>query len=81
MPIRLSRGDRILMYTDGITEAAGRSGDLFGAQRFKEFIRLNSHLPAEPFADRLLQNLDEWSGKKGGRVQQDDLSLIVMDIR
>ncbi len=81
VPIRLIRGDRIIMYTDGITEAAGRSGDLFGAQRLKEFIRANSHLPADPFADRMLQDLASWSGKRAGGAQEDDLTLIVLDIQ
>jgi len=80
VPISFFRGDRIFMYTDGIVEAPGRSGDLFGAQRFKEFIRANSHLPVDTFADMLLQDLAAWSGKKAGSAQEDDLTLIIMDI-
>jgi len=81
VPIRLVRGDRILMYTDGIIEAVGRSGDFFGGQRFKEFIRANNHLSADPFADLLLQDLVAWSGKKAGSAREDDLTLIIVDVQ
>ena len=32
------RGDRLLLYTDGITEAADREGQVFGLERFVDFI-------------------------------------------
>jgi sigma-B regulation protein RsbU (phosphoserine phosphatase) len=68
------------MYTDGITETANLSGDLFGEERFKAFIKEYSHLPADRFADSLLHDLAAWSGRKAGRAQEDDLTLIVVDI-
>jgi sigma-B regulation protein RsbU (phosphoserine phosphatase) len=78
--IGLASGDRILMYTDGIIEAANPSGDFFGEERFKACIRAHSHLPADSFADSLLRELAAWSGKKVGMAQEDDLTLIVIDI-
>lgn len=78
--IRLVPGDRILMYTDGIIETANPSGDLFGEEQFKASIREYSSLPADRFADSLLHDLAAWSGRKAGRAQEDDLTLIVIDI-
>jgi serine phosphatase RsbU (regulator of sigma subunit) len=80
VPIRLIPRDRILMYTDGIIDATSPSGDFFGEQRFKEFIRNHSHLSGDRFADLLLQELAMWSGRKAGRTQEDDLTLIIVDI-
>jgi sigma-B regulation protein RsbU (phosphoserine phosphatase) len=80
VPIRFIPGDRILMYTDGIIDAESPSGDFFGEQSFKEFIRINSHLTGDRFADLLLQDLAVWSGKRVGRTQEDDVTLIVVDI-
>jgi sigma-B regulation protein RsbU (phosphoserine phosphatase) len=80
VPIRLVPGDRILMYTDGIIETAHPSGDLFGEERFKAFIKEYSNLPADRFADSLLHDLAAWSGRKAGRAQEDDVTLIVADI-
>jgi len=64
----------------GIIEAANPSGDFFGEERFKACIRAHSHLPADSFADSLLRELAAWSGKKVGMAQEDDLTLIVIDI-
>lgn len=80
VPIRLASGDRILMYTDGLVEAADPAGELFGRERLKEFVVSRGKLPAEMFADCLLQNLSSWSGRKTGSTQEDDLTLIVVDI-
>jgi sigma-B regulation protein RsbU (phosphoserine phosphatase) len=79
-PIRLAAGDRILMCTDGLLEAANPTGELFGRERLKEFMASHSRLPAQRFADALLQDLVSWSGRKAGSPQEDDLTLIVADI-
>ncbi|MFF8726618.1 PP2C family protein-serine/threonine phosphatase [Streptomyces sp. NPDC015171] len=46
----LRPGDRVLLYTDGVTEARTRSGELFGLQRFTDYIiraTAAGELPAE----------------------------------
>ena len=35
---QLEPGDRVLLYTDGVTEARGRDGQLFGLDNFTEFL-------------------------------------------
>ncbi|MEV4074485.1 PP2C family protein-serine/threonine phosphatase [Nonomuraea fuscirosea] len=35
---QLQRGDRLLLYTDGITEARNRHGEEFGMERFADFL-------------------------------------------
>lgn len=34
----LQPGDRVLFYTDGVTEARTRDGELFGLQRFADYV-------------------------------------------
>jgi len=75
----LKPGDRFILYTDGITEAMNASGDLFGEERMKEFIRTHADLPVGAFAEAFIENLLAWSGKKT-KVLDDDLTLIVVDI-
>jgi len=76
--VDLINGDRVLLYTDGIVEAHKPSGELFGEDRFREFVRANPTLSAESLAERLLWYLDLWSEK--GQSLDDDLTLVVADI-
>ena len=55
--IELQAGDRLLLYTDGIPEAANGAGEFFGEERFAEFIATHEEMPADAFADALLRKL------------------------
>jgi serine phosphatase RsbU (regulator of sigma subunit) len=76
---QLTPGDRILMYTDGISEASNARGEEFGDDRIENLMAAGDDLSADQFADRLLQEVKAWSG--GARVAPaDDLTLIVIDL-
>jgi len=76
----LELGDRLVMYTDGITEATNPAGDFFGEERLKEYLSANEDLAAGRFADAFLTNLSAWSGRRTGAPPEDDLTLLVMDL-
>jgi phosphoserine phosphatase RsbU/P len=76
----LESGDRLVMYTDGITEATNPAGEFFGEDRFKAFIAANPDLTAGRFTDAFLSHLSAWSGKRSGATPEDDLTLLVIDI-
>jgi serine phosphatase RsbU (regulator of sigma subunit) len=78
--LELHPGDRLVMYTDGILEAANRADQFFGKEQLKGL--LAQHAPSSPddFADCLLHNLATWSGTNSNRPQEDDLTLLVIDI-
>ncbi|AEW92654.1 MULTISPECIES: PP2C family protein-serine/threonine phosphatase [Streptomycetaceae] len=44
----LEPGDRVLLYTDGVTEARGENGEEFGLDRFTDFIIRSSAAGQEP---------------------------------
>ncbi len=50
--VQLERGDTLLLYTDGITEARGNAQDLFGSDRLTRMFHDGGNLPAE-LIDRL----------------------------
>ncbi|MGW0122121.1 PP2C family protein-serine/threonine phosphatase [Streptomyces sp. NPDC003327] len=56
---RLQPGDRVLLYSDGVTEGRSRSGDLFGEERLADFVirATSAGEPAPEALRRLIQSL------------------------
>jgi phosphoserine phosphatase RsbU/P len=71
----LQAGDRFLLYTDGLIEAASTDEDLFGLDRLKVALAHGSALQPNAAADKLLDTIDTWSGQPQG----DDLTLVLVD--
>jgi sigma-B regulation protein RsbU (phosphoserine phosphatase) len=73
-------GDRILVYTDGLSEAENAAGDSFGETALPILIRENQELDAEQFVDLLLKEVLAWSSDGTERQQADDITMLVIDI-
>jgi len=70
--VQLHPGDIVLLYTDGITEARGTDGDLFGLDRLMPVFRDGGDQPAE-----LIAHLREAVRKhEDGRTPKDDQTLV-----
>jgi sigma-B regulation protein RsbU (phosphoserine phosphatase) len=76
--VRLNTGDILLFYSDGITEAANREGKFFGTGRLKELLAANIHLTSAEIADRILEQVQEYT--QGGAIT-DDRTLVVMKVK
>jgi serine phosphatase RsbU (regulator of sigma subunit) len=77
----LEPGDRYILYTDGILEAANSAQEQFGADRFMRFIENHKHLAADRFSKRFLDELSRWSSQTTEQGQQDDITLLVIDFK
>jgi signal transduction histidine kinase/serine phosphatase RsbU (regulator of sigma subunit) len=75
--IQLKKGDRVLFYTDGITECMNASKQFFEDQIFKNFIRSNSGLEPDLFSDKLINELKTFCNRD---KFTDDLCLLVLDV-
>jgi phosphoserine phosphatase RsbU/P len=71
----LGPGDRLLLFTDGIPEAASLTGEQFGDERLRSFLTEHAALPAGAIADALLARIAAWTGRNEGF--DDDLTLVV----
>jgi len=70
-------GDRLVLYTDGITECTCPGGELFGDDRLRDFIAKNVHRSPESLSEHLLEELKSYCGAASFN---DDLTFIVLDL-
>ncbi len=73
--LRLRSGDRLVLYSDGVSEAANAAKDRFGENRLAEFVRRSRHMPVQELHDGLM---DEIISFTQGEDQSDDLTLLVV---
>ena len=74
--VPLRAGDRLILYTDGITEAETPDGTDYGDERLSRVASANRALPPQELLDALFADV---SGFAAGRFQ-DDATLIVVAI-
>lgn len=74
-------GDRLLLYSDGLVEAENAAGESFGDSALPTFIQEKQSLGAEQFVDQLLKDALAWSLGGSMKGQEDDITIVVMDIQ
>lgn len=73
--IKMSPGDMLVLYTDGITEAESPQGGFFGEDRLIDAVFSKPHGSAREVRDALLDAVRRFSGNGG---YQDDITLMVV---
>ena len=77
--IPLEIGDTIVLYSDGITEAKNKTGEMYGLERLAESVRKNGYKPSsESVFDGVTK---EFANFVGEYVQIDDITMIVIRYR
>ena len=74
----LDPGDVVLLYTDGITEAARLDGEMFGEERLAALLGAHARRDAQAILAAALAELTEFTGREH---QEDDVSLMVIRAR
>jgi phosphoserine phosphatase RsbU/P len=72
--IEIGSGDRLLLFTDGVTELRTSTADEFGEERLVELLIKNKELDAESLRDRIVEAVADF----GGGEFQDDATLVVL---
>jgi phosphoserine phosphatase RsbU/P len=74
--VPLGSGDRLVLFTDGISEAANARDEEFGEERLVELIRALRDRGAHELKDRILQAVAAFTGGRS----QDDATLLVVAV-
>jgi serine phosphatase RsbU (regulator of sigma subunit) len=74
MHAHLDRGDMIVLYSDGVTEANNAAYDEFDEERFIEVLKAHRTEPASQIVQAVIQAVTEFAA---GAPQADDITLLV----
>ncbi len=75
--IQLESCDRVVFYTDGITECSSPGKVLFDEDRLQKSIREHAGKTAEDFSRKLMEELEAFKGEK---KFDDDITIVVLDV-
>jgi len=76
--IRLTPGDRVLLYTDGLTEYQNAAGELFGSTRFLARLEALRERPLADMVEAVRLSLREFGG---GANPADDMTLLGIEVK
>jgi serine phosphatase RsbU (regulator of sigma subunit)/Zn-finger nucleic acid-binding protein len=78
--VRLSAGDRILLYTDGAVELENNAGEEFGFDRLRQAFHRYSHEPVATTMSRIVGDLRDFKPviDPVRRAHRDDLTLLLL---
>jgi phosphoserine phosphatase RsbU/P len=74
--IRLSAGDKLVCYTDGVTEARNEAGGLFGRKRLRSVVADHAGESCEAIRQAILSEMESFTA---GAPQADDMTLLVIE--
>jgi serine phosphatase RsbU (regulator of sigma subunit) len=75
--IQLHPGDRLYLYSDGITEAENSNRVFFGTERMLQTLQKYAYLSLEESLDALMKEVESWTGSL---KLKDDTTLLAIEI-
>ena len=71
--VQIDRGDIVLLFTDGITEATNPQGEMYGQTRLEQALNAYADLPVGKLRDRIIGDVHAFQEE-----QLDDMTLVVI---
>ncbi|MBS4538269.1 SpoIIE family protein phosphatase [Clostridium sp. D2Q-11] len=75
--INLSKGDRILLYTDGVIEIQNKDKEQYGIERLLELTTRKKYLTSRGILNKISDDLNRFRGKID---IDDDITMFIMNI-
>ena len=73
--VQLEPGDRVLFYTDGVTERIDRQGHMYDLSRLAAVLSKAATLPPARLIERVVEDLERFAD---GQEPEDDLTLVAL---
>ncbi len=73
--LKLEKGEYLIVYSDGVSEATNPEGDFFGTDKFKKALKENDHLPPGKMGKNLISTVNSFVGNN---KFYDDLSIVIL---
>ncbi len=71
-------GDKIILYTDGVTDCRNQEGEMFGHEQLVELVKKNAPANSYRLTHFVVEELEDFAGKA---PRQDDLTLLVIEVQ
>src|SRR5262249_13356492 len=75
--VRLQPGDRLILHSEGMTEARNADGEHFGARRLLRALEQTRHLALADSLPALLENVGRW---RGDSPPHDDVAILAAEL-
>ena len=88
--VKMSPGDRVVLFTDGVTEARNRSGEMFGVERLRDLVALHREATLTELLEVIQgEVLRHSKGRTGlplqgdgrGSHTSDDMAVLIMETK
>lgn len=73
--LKLESGERLFIYTDGVTDAENTSGEMYGETRLIRFLLNSAEQPSANAVQECLQTLIAFMA---GKIQFDDITMLML---
>jgi sigma-B regulation protein RsbU (phosphoserine phosphatase) len=73
----LQLGDRLVLYTDGLTDTVNEDGRMFSLSQLYPVVRRHAGLPLDQLCQAIFADLDAY---RGGAEQYDDMTLLLAEV-
>jgi len=74
--LQLNKGDVLVAYSDGLTEAENPQGEMLGEERVKNIIRAEAPAGSKQLERKLLETIQSFTM---GRSQTDDITIVIVE--
>lgn len=76
---KAEKGDKIVLFTDGVTEALNANKEQFGSERLKKLIAQYSDLKPEEMSEKIIGELKVFAN--GKQMFRDDVTLFILEMK